>query len=715
MPSARNVTPPDAPAYPADEEGTAAARPPAALSPASILESISDAFFALDERWRFVYLNDRAAEVLQRPREDLLGRALWDEFPAAVGSDFERQYRLAVAERRTVGFTAFFQPLGAWFEVRAYPLEGGLAVYFHDVTERRRTEEALRFSEQRLAGLVATAMDAIVTTDSGRRIVLFNGAAERLFRLPVNEALGRRIDDFIPERLRASHAAKMLAFGESGVTSRSMHRPGAVLPALRADGTEMFVEATISQTYAAGQRFYNVILRDVTERLREATALQRATAEAEEARADAEAASRAKSQFLATMSHELRTPLNAILGYTDLMELGVAGPLAPSQRDFLARVRASGQHLLGLIDEILDLAKVEAGQMSVQHDPEPLAAPARRAAELVMPQADARGIALRVPTDEASRAAERDLVFLGDEGRVAQILLNLLSNAVKFTHPGGAVTASWDRARPDELPAALGATGRDYVYIRVSDTGIGVAQDQLEAIFEPFVQLDSSHSRQQGGTGLGLAISRKLARLMEGDLTVESSPGVGSTFTLWLPASTPPAARRPRPADERTEIARLLLGCAEEITLSLVRRLRADPAIPFARDAASTELENHVQSFLADIFQHVAIIDDASADRTLLIRDGSHIQHIIADLHGAQRAHLGWTEAALVREFELLAQEVARVVRRTLGDRALGTDAEDIVTLLDAFLADAAQVSLEGFGSARRRRAAVESPPDRDR
>jgi histone H3/H4 len=305
-------------------------------------------------------------------------------------------------------------------------------------------------------------------------------------------------------------------------------------------------------------------------------------------------------------------------------------------------------------------------------------------------------------------------VFVGDDGRVAQILLNVLSNAVKFTAPGGAVAASWGRARPEELPGMLAATRREYLYIRVSDNGIGIAADKLEDIFEPFVQVDSSHSRQQGGTGLGLAISRKLARLMDGELTVVSSPGAGSTFTLWLPAA-PPSEPRPatRPTSEaRAEIARILLGCTEAITLALVRRLREDPTIPFARDAATTELENHVQSFLADIFQHVAIIDDPAADRTLLIRDGSHIQHMIADLHGAQRAHLGWTEAALRREFELLVQEVERIVRQTLADRALATDADEFVTLLQAFLGDAARVSVEGFAAARRRRAAVGAGAD---
>ena len=144
----------------------------------------------------------------------------------------------------------------------------------------------------------------------------------------------------------------------------------------------------------------------------------------------------------------------------------------------------------------------------------------------------------------------------------------------------------------------------------------------------------------------------------------------------------------------------------EEITCSLVRRLRGDALVPCARDAASTELENHVQTFLADIFQHVAIIDDRTSHRAHLIRDGSHIQHIIADLHGAQRAALGWTEAAVVREFELLAQEVERVVCRTLADGAIGAESEDLLPLLHAFLEDAARVSLEGFVAARRRRAA---------
>jgi signal transduction histidine kinase len=230
----------------------------------------------------------------------------------------------------------------------------------------------------------------------------------------------------------------------------------------------------------------------------------------------AEEANRAKGQFLATMSHELRTPLNAIAGYTDLMEMGIHGRVTPLQREDLARIKASQRHLLGLINEVLNYAKLETG--TVQYDIADVAVGEALASAmaLVEPQAHAKGLVLAV---EPCTAGAR---VRADEEKLRQILANLLSNAVKFTPAGGRVRL-WCETD--------GAVAR----LKVSDTGVGVPADKLETIFEPFVQIRSDLTRTEEGTGLGLAISRSIAEAMRGSLTVESAPGRGSTFILRLP------------------------------------------------------------------------------------------------------------------------------------------------------------------------------------
>jgi signal transduction histidine kinase len=236
-----------------------------------------------------------------------------------------------------------------------------------------------------------------------------------------------------------------------------------------------------------------------------------------DARREAEAANKAKGEFLAMMSHELRTPLNAIDGYAELLEMEIRGPLTPAQRNDIGRIRKSQRVLLGLITDILNYVRVEAGQIRYSMEAVGIAEVADAVIPLVAPQADFKHLQLSV------RPPAEPVVALADSDKLQQVLLNLLSNAVKFTDDGGLVSLDW----------ALCDTR---VEIRVADSGIGVPQERLESIFEPFVQVDTSLTRVHHGTGLGLAISRELVRAMGGDLHVESAIGVGSTFTVTLPA-----------------------------------------------------------------------------------------------------------------------------------------------------------------------------------
>jgi signal transduction histidine kinase len=234
------------------------------------------------------------------------------------------------------------------------------------------------------------------------------------------------------------------------------------------------------------------------------------------AREEAEAANRAKADFLATMSHELRTPLNAIGGYAQLIEMGVHGPVTAAQGEALSRVQRSQQHLLSLINDVLNFAKLEAGRVTYDIGRVPVRDLLAELESLVAPQVAAKGLRFACAPCEAALAVR------ADPERAQQILLNLLSNAIKFTPEGGTIRVE---ARGDA----------DLVRVDVSDTGIGIPADRAESVFEPFVQLARGAAAGREGTGLGLAISRDLARAMGGDLTLESAPGSGSTFTLVLP------------------------------------------------------------------------------------------------------------------------------------------------------------------------------------
>ena len=284
-------------------------------------------------------------------------------------------------------------------------------------------------------------------------------------------------------------------------------------------------EAEVDRLYREALASRDQLEEQTAEMEIQAMQLQEQAAELEEQRdvarraADAaEAANRAKTDFLAVMSHELRTPLNAIGGYAQLMEMGVHGPVTPGQREGLERIQRNQRHLLSLINDILNFARVEAGQVQYRTERVPVDETLAGLEPLVAPQLAARELRYEYGGTDPGVAVSAD----GE--KVGQILLNLLSNAIKFTAVGGRMRVEVE-------------TGEEAVRIRVEDTGIGIPADKLEAVFEPFVQLSRDLRSSQEGTGLGLAISRDLARAMSGDLGVVSAPGEGSTFTLHLPTA----------------------------------------------------------------------------------------------------------------------------------------------------------------------------------
>jgi signal transduction histidine kinase len=229
------------------------------------------------------------------------------------------------------------------------------------------------------------------------------------------------------------------------------------------------------------------------------------------------------------MSHEIRTPINAMMGYAELLEMKIAGPITEMQAKQLSRIRASGEHLTALVNEILDLAKIESGRMGVEPTIGISGDAADAALNLIRPQATTKGIELVAKAVGDPRAE-----YLGDPQRVQQIITNLLSNAVKFTGTGGNVSIRCGTAAQAPIPPTNGTSS--WTCITVQDTGVGIAPEDQDRIFHPFVQVDVGYTRAHGGTGLGLTISRNLAQMMGGDISVESVFGEGSRFTLWLPS-----------------------------------------------------------------------------------------------------------------------------------------------------------------------------------
>jgi signal transduction histidine kinase len=509
---------------------------------------------------------------------------------------------------------------------------------------RRRAAD--RAHESRLRGIIERLADGVVVVDAEGAIRFANPAAQALFGRSAQELEGSPFGFAV-----ASEAAE--------------------IEVLRRGGGVVSAELRVVETEWDGQPMRLVSLRDVTDRKR-AEDRERQLARERAGRAEAEAASQAKSDFLAMMSHELRTPLNAVLGYSELLELGVAGPMTDSQREHVERIQASGRHLLGLVNEVLDLARVEAGQLTVRPAPAAADDAVASALALTRPMAASRGLAVTL-----ERAAPTSPVYVGDEARVRQILVNLLSNAVKFTSPGGRIRVGYGASdEPDQGARVHGAA--PWVYFRVEDNGIGIAPEKLETIFAPFVQVEAGHTRSRDGSGLGLTISRRLARLMGGDLVAASTPARGSAFTLWLPgARTPLVPPSPPVEDDGGPAARVaglgdagraLLRDAERILEEFVHRLRLDPAVPSGRRLSFSQLADHGACMLADFGHSCIAIEETEGQPSLSTADSTEIQRLVAERHGAQRARLGWTEALLRHEFALLRDEVERALRRSLSD-----------------------------------------------
>jgi PAS domain S-box-containing protein len=445
-----------------------------------------------------------------------------------------------------------------------------------DVTAQKMAERARQEQEMRLRAIVDHAVDGIITIDTRGTIETFNPAAERMFGYTAAEVTGQNMMVLMPEPYRSAQNGDLARYRQTGETK--IIGVGREVVGRRKDGTIFPLDLALSEMHLGERRLFTGITRDISERKAAESRLEQAKRDMEarnlelaEAHKKALAATKAKSEFLASMSHEIRTPMNAIVAMADLLQ---ETSLSKEQQEYVGRFSRAATSLLDLINDILDISKIEAGQLELESLPFDIHDLIDKIGELMAMRADAKQL-------EIATFVHPDVPtwVLGDPTRLLQVLVNLTGNAVKFTAQGEVCL----RVEPD-------ATDPGLLRCSVSDTGIGIPADKVDLIFESFTQVDSSMTRKYGGTGLGLSISKRLVELMGGHITVDSTEGLGSTFSfiVHLPkAPIPPNASALPTPDLRNR--RLLIVDDSELNRMVVREhlKQFEPVLVEATDGPS--------------------------------------------------------------------------------------------------------------------------------
>jgi PAS domain S-box-containing protein len=484
------------------------------------------AIFMLDAAGRVASWNEGAERIKGYKADEIVGRHFSCFYPAKdiQSGKPEHELKIAIAEGRyeEEGWRLRKDGSSFWANVIITALIDkrgmlrGFSKVTRDITERRRTAEALEKSRENLLTLLEVAPDPVVTVDERGVIVMVNAQTEKVFGYRRDELLGQSVEKLVPERSRGNHTQHRI-----GYVAEPHARPmgaGMELNARRKDGSEIPVEISLSPIQTSeGFRVISSI-RDVSERKKILRQMEQQNRELELRNREVERATQLKSKFLATMSHELRTPLNAVVGFSDLLADGTAGDLNEKQKRFVNHIKMGSIHLLQLINDILDLSKIEAGQLEFHPEDILISDALPEVLSTIRPLAMAKNIKIEQQDGP-------DYTIHADRVRFKQILYNLLSNAVKFTAKDGHVEISCK------------ADGNQ-VGVSVTDNGSGIPVEEQQAIFEEFRQAEGNKNGNQEGTGLGLAITKRLVEHQGGRISVRSAPGEGSCFSFTLPAAS---------------------------------------------------------------------------------------------------------------------------------------------------------------------------------
>jgi PAS domain S-box-containing protein len=464
---------------------------------------------------RILDINGFGCQLIGRSRETVIGKTTAE---LNIGMEPADRVRLLETLRETGVVSDFECPIRVSPKRQVQMLLNARRVWFQgtpaflaicvDISERKEAVQALQSRERELANLVETAMDAIITIDSDQKIVLFNDAAADMFGIPAQKAVGMPISALLPEHIRSKHDSHVTDALQTGdVFRRSMGRPMAIY-GQRANGEEFPADITLSRTYEAEGSRITAIVRDMTKFLAAEVAARQVAA--------AQAASQAKTEFLSRVSHELRTPLNAVLGFSRLLQQTAKPRLTGTEVEQLDYIFLGAAQLRALIDDVLDVSRIEAGGVTIDLRDIELKGLMESAVRMVESQAASQSI--QVIKAYASMAA---MSLRVDPLRLRQVLLNLISNAIKYNRPGGWVKVAVELTQ-------------DFVHVLVQDNGMGMSQEQLAALFQPFNRL----GRERGsieGTGLGMALVRQLVELMGGMVSVESEVDKGTLVRVSLP------------------------------------------------------------------------------------------------------------------------------------------------------------------------------------